>query len=265
MALIGRALCCQPSGRFLLERVDFHCKQGKLYLVVGPNGAGKTSLLKAVAGLLPLTQGKLTWQGNPIDSLSRQARSQLISYVPPLQPLPFDFSVEEFVAMGCYATATRYQLTPGRLIEKVLDQVDLLALRHHLVGELSTGERQRAYIARSLIGQAPIILMDEPFSSLDLRHQLELWELLTELVELQNRLLLISHHDLRSALDRPCELILLDQGSSLLQTEPTALLFNSDLMARFFGVVAQESPELSFRFSLASDGSRKVATRKEIA
>jgi iron complex transport system ATP-binding protein len=141
---------------------------------------------------------------------SRLELSRTLSLVPQNPSLYFDFFVNNMVAMGRYPHGGS-SLYSNSKIEKALYQVDAWHLRHQLLSQLSCGEKQRVYIARTLATEAPIMLLDEPTSYLDLRHQLEIWQLLRTLVK-EGKLIVVAVHDLLAA-QRFCdELVILNQG-----------------------------------------------------
>src|SRR5262245_1103527 len=177
----------------LIKDICVQFYPGKIYGIIVPNGSGKTTLLKTVAGIRKPTMGSVLWQGRDLLSQSRQAISRTITMVPQnLQPT-FDFTVEEFVAMGRYAHG-RDGFNKG-LIDKALHYVDAEAFRKHPVNQLSQGERQRVYIARSLVTEAPVMLLDEPVAHLDIRHQRDIWMLMKQLAT-QGKTIVVTNHDL---------------------------------------------------------------------
>lgn len=237
MTLSLRHLSYSISQKTLLSDVSIDLSPGALYGLVGPNGAGKTTLLKAIAGITPLTTGEATWCGRPLLSLSRQELCRLVSYVPQNPPLNFDFTVRELVSMGRYAHNRRYHHSPDHAVADALAAVDLTGCGDRAVSVLSSGERQRAYLARALVGNAPILLLDEPTASLDIRHQLEMWELLRHLAA-SGHLLLVAHHDLATAAQRCDALVVMQQGRCLAHG-PTAATLSAPLIAEVFGVALQ--------------------------
>lgn len=210
MTLEIRNLTFCLSHRLLIENITLTFQPGILYGILGPNGSGKSTLLKTMSRIWTPTAGQLFWQGENVLHFSRLMMSQTLSLVPQNPSLYFDFSVYNMVSMGRYPHGCRSPEAHSK-IEKALQQVDAWHLRHQLLSQLSGGERQRVYIARALATQAPILLLDEPTSYLDLRHQLEIWQLLRILVK-EGKLIIVAVHDLFAA-QRFCdELVILNQG-----------------------------------------------------
>ncbi len=194
----------------LIQDISLTFESGTLYGILGPNGSGKSTLLKTMSRIWTPTKGELIWQGQDLLRFSRAAMSQTLSLVPQSPQLHFDFNVYNMVAMGRYPYGCRSSEAYQR-IEEALCQVNGWHLRHQLLSQLSGGERQRVYIARALATQAPILLLDEPTSYLDLRHQLEIWQLLRTLAK-EDKLIIVAVHDLLAA-QRFCDqLVILDRG-----------------------------------------------------
>ncbi len=189
-------LSLHRHGRQLLHSISLTAVPGELTILLGPNGSGKTTLFRALAGSWPLTSGEILWGGKPIHNLLPKERSLIISLVPQSPFCPFPFTVRQLVSMGRFAQGDYHAATGDtHHVTKALAQVDATHLADRLMTELSSGERQRVFLARSLATDCPVLLLDEPTSNLDIRHQLELWELLRELAK-QGRTILCAAHDL---------------------------------------------------------------------
>jgi len=192
----------------ILDDINLIFKRGCLYGILGPNGSGKTTLLKLIAGIYKTKTGNIFWDGCNIRSLPSKTLSTLISLVPHAPQVQFDYLVKELIEMGLYPTGKRED-------KNRLDQVLTLVDAHHLVNrkvrELSSGERQRVYIARSLMTDTPVILLDEPTSSLDIKHQLEIWGLIEKLTDV-GKTIIVTNHDL-AASQKACDsFVILNQG-----------------------------------------------------
>lgn len=210
MTLDIHGLTYRINNRPLIEHISLQFKPGVLYGILGPNGSGKSTFLKTLSRIWTPSEGTLLWQGEELTQLSRLQMSQTMSLVPQNPQLYFDFDVYHMVAMGRYPHGSRTSES-HRQIEKALHHVNGWHLRHQLISQLSGGERQRIYIARALATQAPILLLDEPTSYLDLRHQLEIWHLLRLLLK-EGKLIITAVHDLLAA-QRFCDqLVILNEG-----------------------------------------------------
>lgn len=175
-----------------LRNISLRCCSGEIHALLGANGSGKSTLLKGIMGLLPSSLSCVFWQEEDLHCKSRPEISQIVTWVPQQLNIPFEYSVEEFVAMG------RYMHGDQGLIDPYLKQTDLLEWRKRPVQELSQGEKQRVYLARALATEAPVLLLDEPQAHLDLKRQKLFWILLQELAA-GGKILLVANHDWHSS------------------------------------------------------------------
>lgn len=193
----------------LIKSIYLSFEKGKLYGILGPNGSGKSTLLKTLAGIWKPTEGKVWWKDRDLLSSDRKIISQTISLVPQNPQVQFEFSAAEMVAMGRYPHERK---TCNDIIHDALKKVDVWELRNRPITQLSQGEKQRVYIARALVTESPVLLLDEPTAALDVRHQLEIWALLEELKE-NGKIVIVATHDLVSA-ERHCdEVAVMKQGT----------------------------------------------------
>jgi ABC-type cobalamin/Fe3+-siderophores transport system ATPase subunit len=227
----------------LLDDIDLSFLPNRLYGIVGPNGAGKTTLLRAIAGLLSLSAGSICWQGLSILQLPRQQLCRLVTYVPQQPQLYFDFTVRELVAMGNYSQQRSYHLSQ-EAVNKALATVDLANYSNQHLSNLSGGERQRVYIARALVNNTPILLLDEPTTAVDIRHSLEIWKLLRELAS--ERLVIVAHHDLATTTACCDELIVMKNGCCAANGQGWQVL-TPDVMAAVFGVRIEAKAHPGYR------------------
>ncbi|MBA3815827.1 MAG: ABC transporter ATP-binding protein [Parachlamydiaceae bacterium] len=203
------------NGNFLIENISLEFTPGLVHGILGPNGSGKSTLLKNLSGIWKATSGSILWNHSSLLMENRQAASRIISLVPQNPQVNFDFLVEDIVAMGRYAHDSRYWATPQKnLLQNALEMVDAWHLRSRRITCLSHGERQRVYIARALVTEAPILLLDEPTASLDIRHQIEIWQLLKRLAH-EGKIVIVSTHDILVA-ERYCDKIaVLNRGKCI--------------------------------------------------
>ena len=199
---------CQ--NRFLIENISLDFRAGNLYGILGSNGSGKTTLLKCLCGLWKPSSGLVKWNHMELHSLARKEISRVVSFVPHSPTVPFDFTISEMVEMGCYSGE---QTSPGELT-RVMEMVDILHLQSRKINQVSCGEKQRVYLARAIISQAPILILDEPTASLDIQHQIQIWKILSLLRE-QGKTLIISTHDIQAAKQHCTHGAILDNGRVL--------------------------------------------------
>lgn len=175
--------------------LSFSIPQGKLVGIVGPNGAGKSTLLKALLQLLPVSSGKVQFMGLPLS----QAK-QLVAYVPQKESVDWDFpiTVKELVLMGRYSQLKffeRPKASDYKLVDHYLEKVGLTSFANRQISELSGGQQQRAFLARAMIQNAMIYLLDEPFVGIDQTTEQVLLQILKEMKN-SGKTVFVVHHDL---------------------------------------------------------------------
>ena len=175
-----RDLRAHYGGTDVLRGISLNVEPGEFLCVAGPNGCGKSTLLKAVARLLPC-RGTVAIRGRDAASLSRRALAREIALLFQSSPLAFPYTVYDTVAMGAYArrrNSGAWFSRPGEAdrtkIEETLCALGIAGLRDKSIGEVSGGELQLAFLARTLVQNPRIILLDEPTNHLDLKHQIAL-------------------------------------------------------------------------------------------
>jgi iron complex transport system ATP-binding protein len=235
----------------ILHGVTAAAPRGGLIGLVGPNGAGKSTLLRAVCGQTPLSGGAVELLGRPLHRLRRRQVAQLACLLPQNAGLPFPFTVREIVAMGRNPHLGRFQPFSDRdqqVVSQAMQQASVDQLAERPVTELSSGEKQRVLLARSLATEAPILLLDEPTTSLDILHQLEVIDLLRRFVS-QHKTVLAALHDLNLARQVCSRIVLLSQGRVVAEGSPAETLQASHV-ERVFGVRVASADDKSLTFAL---------------
>lgn len=223
---------------FCLEVDYLSFPAGKISAIIGPNGAGKTTLLKCLAGLLPVEKKTIYYDGQDIARLKEPARAKIIGYVPQEQSLAFNFSVLEFVVMGRAAHLSLFSLPSSRdfdLARRALDFVGLSSFASRPLSELSSGERRLVLIARSLAQETPVLLLDEPTTFLDLRHGLEILDLIRRLAQEKGKTIVLTLHDVNQAAHFADNLVLIKDGKVITSGEPSQVL-TEELLEKIYGV-----------------------------
>jgi len=207
--LVIRDLTVAYQRKPVLWEVDYTAPEGSLIAIVGPNGAGKSTLLKAALELIPRLSGDVIVFGRPY----RRQRGR-VGYVPQRETVDWDFPVNalDVVAMGLYGkigwcrpVTRRYRHQAMQALEKV----GMDGFAHRQISQLSGGQQQRVFLARALVQEADLYLMDEPFASVDAATEQAIVEVLREL-RATGKTALVVHHDLDSVTDYFDQVILLN-------------------------------------------------------
>src|SRR5688572_8539541 len=216
----------------VLWNVDLAVPPGKLVGIIGPNGAGKSTLIKAVMGLVPLSSGWVQVFGKPVD----QQRDK-VGYVPQRESVDWTFPVTamDVVLMGRYGSVPWYRRI-GRgdrqKAREALEKVGMLPYADRQISNLSGGQQQRVFLARALVQESQVYLMDEPFAGVDAATEAAIVKLLQELRE-AGKTVLVVNHDLQSAKDYFDMLILINMR--LVAFGPTEQVFTPELLQKTYG------------------------------
>ena len=205
--------------------VSLTVESGEWIALIGPNGAGKTSMLRAMCRLVAF-RGKIELDGQSVRRLSRRELAQVIAFVPQTPVTPHELTVAEYVLLGRtpYLAYLGDESRTDRLAaQRALDRLELLSFADRPLGSLSGGELQRAVLARALAQEAPILMLDEPTTALDLGRQQQALELIDSLRG--DGLTVVSTlHDLTLAGQYADRLVLLDRGAVVAQGVPEDVL-----------------------------------------
>ena len=214
-----RELTVRAGSTTLVDGVTLDIEPGTWCTVVGPNGAGKTTLVEAVAGLRKLSSGTVSISGLGLDTLSERERAKIVSLVPQHPEVPAGMTVRDYVALGRTAHHRLFRAAgPGdhAIVDSVLVRLSLDAFAQRDVITLSGGERQRMVMARAMAQSTMVMVLDEPITGLDVRHQMQLLELLKNEVVECGLTVLSTLHDLSLAGQFADRLIVLDRGTVIL-------------------------------------------------
>ncbi len=209
LELCGVAKDFGPAA-FTLHPIDLKIGEGEVFGIIGPNGSGKTTLLRAMAGLLVPDRGTVFVRGNPLSRKSPAARARTIAYVPQEAAPTFPFTVQEVVLMGRYPFLGWLGFEKSHDLEIArwaLEVTETDHLKDRIMGDLSGGERQRVILAMALAQEPDIVLLDEPTSFLDIKHQVNVHRLLVRLRKERQLTVVSVLHDLTMAstwFDRLC-------------------------------------------------------------
>lgn len=191
-------LSCGYGGKFIVRNLSFEIERGSVLVLLGPNGIGKTTLFKTVLGLLPRLGGNILLEGVPLDMRPGGADLKRIAYVPQAHVPAFAFSVLDVVLMGRTPRMKAFSAPTERdrsASAAVLEELGLTALAQRPYTEISGGERQMALIARALVQQPDVLVMDEPTASLDLGNQAKLLRMVRSLSQERNLTVIMTSHN----------------------------------------------------------------------
>jgi iron complex transport system ATP-binding protein len=206
------------GGQRALADVSLRVEPGEVAAVLGPNGAGKSTLLRVAAGLLAPTEGRARLEGVEVRTLSAGDLARRVALVPQSEPVAAGFRVREVVAMGRAPHQGGWMREAGAdraAIDDAMARCDLEALAERPVEALSGGEQKRVAVARALAQRPRVLLLDEPGAFLDVRHRLELYELLAEATKRDGIACLVSMHHLDEAARHASRVVLLRAGRVL--------------------------------------------------
>ncbi len=225
---------------FALDGVSCQVAGSELVAVVGPNGSGKTTLVRALLGLLPLDRGRVLVDGRPVSSWSRASLARVVGVVGQQEEAVFRLTVAETVMLGRYARLG--PLAAPRELDRAavttaLQRCDIVELADRPIDSLSGGEWKRVRVARALAQEPRALVLDEPTASLDIRHEMELFELMRQLVDSGLAGLVITHH-LNLAGRFADRIVLLDRGLVVAEGSPAAVLTRETLSRVFDWPVA---------------------------
>jgi iron complex transport system ATP-binding protein len=215
------------GARRVLSGIDLEIARGDWVGIVGPNGAGKSTLLRLMTGLLPVVAGTVRIDGLRLDTLERAEVARHLAVVPQPSSIPFATTVESVVALGRLPHEDRLRgLRPAdrAAVAAAIERVGLGRLVGRDVRELSLGERQLVLLAVAIAQAAPIVMLDEPTVHLDIRHQLDVMDLLEDLNRRDGRTIVTVLHDLHLAARRIPRIVVVADGGVVADGPPDEAL-----------------------------------------
>lgn len=224
------------NGHTALWDASFELPRGTVTALVGVNGAGKSTLFKAIMGFVPTAKGHIQILGQDVRHALKQ---NMVSYVPQAEEVDWSFPilVEDVVMMGRYGHMgflRRPKAADHKAVEDALARVSMQDFRHRQIGELSGGQRKRVFLARALAQDGQVILLDEPFTGVDVKTEEQIVALLGEL-RTEGRVMLVSTHNLGSVPEF-CDRTVLVKGT-IIGSGPTEKIFNRENLEKAFGGV----------------------------
>jgi manganese/iron transport system ATP-binding protein len=224
------------NGHTALWDASFEIPRGTVTALVGVNGAGKSTLFKAIMGFVPTATGEIEIIGRRVKDALRE---NIVSYVPQSEEVDWSFPVlvEDVVMMGRYGHMgflRRAGVADHAAVDAALARVNMQEFRHRQIGELSGGQRKRVFLARAIAQDGQVILLDEPFTGVDVQTEEQIVTLLRELRD-EGRVMLVSTHNLGSVPEF-CDRTILVKGT-VLSHGPTETTFTRENLEQAFGGV----------------------------
>ncbi len=227
------------GGRDVLQGVGLEVRAGEILSIIGPNGAGKSTLIRCINRILKPRIGTVFLDRDEIGLLTERERARRIGYVPQAEGEAFPCTVFEIVLMG---RRPHLSWSVGKedlaAVCDVLRHMGLAAFAERFLHELSGGERQKVMLARALAQQPEVLLLDEPTSNLDLRHQLEVLESVRGIARDQGKCVLMVMHDLNMAARYSDQVLMLKEGQVFAAGSPQAVIIPENIRA-VYGIDTQ--------------------------
>ncbi|MEK3734349.1 MULTISPECIES: heme ABC transporter ATP-binding protein [Paenibacillus] len=254
----------------IVTQLSLSIAPGKVTALTGTNGSGKSTLLKALARLLKPHQGTVYLDGVAISTLSSAAVARQLAVLPQSPEVPASLTVRELVEQGRYPHAGPLRMLRRQdhaAIDEALHLTGMTSFQHRMLDTLSGGERQRAWIALALAQSTPILMLDEPTTFLDVRHQLEILELVRRLNQERGMTIVVVLHDLNQAAKYADRMIVLQKGRIVADGEPDEVL-TIETLRQAFGIHANviQDPEsgspVFLPYAIASDNRESVQEEK---
>ena len=216
----------------ILDDVCFNVARGESLAIVGPNGAGKTTLIKCLDALLDgvagaSKSGNIELDGRPIADYSRKELARLVSYVPQADGHVAPFNVEQFITMARYPHLSSFSPVDGHnldVVRETMERTETAQFADRSLESLSGGERQRVFIAAAIAQSAKIILLDEPTTFLDYRHQAEVRLLLGQMAQTDNLTMISVTHDVNRAAMESDRIVALREGRVVFVGQPQEIM-----------------------------------------
>ncbi|MEH2024658.1 metal ABC transporter ATP-binding protein [Nostoc sp.] len=221
-------------GKVALHGASLQIQAGSISGLVGMNGSGKSTLFKAIMGFLKPVTGRVLINGLPIKTVQKKS---LVAYVPQSEEVDWNFpvSVHDVVMMGRYGYMNILRIPAAkdhRVVRESLERVQMWSMRDRQIGELSGGQKKRAFLARALAQQGTVLLLDEPFTGVDIKTEKTMIDLLLKLRE-EGHTILISTHDLASITTFCDQVVLINR--TILAYGNTSEVFTEENLSRTFG------------------------------
>jgi iron complex transport system ATP-binding protein len=222
----------------VLKGITLDIGQGDFVAVIGPNGAGKSTLLYTLINYLPTRSGDIIIRDKSLRQWNKKELARTVALIPQETVLPFDYTVTEMVLMGRYPwleLMQNWSTKDFNIVQEILCKLDLETLADRYYSQLSGGEKQRVLLARALAQQTEIILLDESLSQLDINHQIEMMQLLSEINLSEGKTIILISHNLNLAANVSSRLVFLREGRLIANGSPERVM-TQPALKELFGI-----------------------------
>ena len=233
-----RDLAVHIGSTAILHNINLAFNEGQVTALLGHNGSGKSTLLKTLARQIPASAGEVRLEGEAAKSLGARAFARIVGYLPQHPPGTDGLTVRELIALGRYpwrGPLGRYSDADYALIDQAIADTDLKPFQHRSVDTLSGGERQRAWIAMLLAQQTRCLLLDEPISALDVKHQVETLRLVQRLACQRELTVIVVLHDVDLA-SRFCDRLVALKAGQVVADGTPAEIMDSQILESIYSV-----------------------------
>jgi len=225
------------QNKTVIQNLILDFKMGEFCALLGPNGAGKSTLLMTMIGFQAITQGEILLKKKALKEWEKNELAKVISLIPQDFKLQFDHRVYDLVLMGRFPYLGYWQNYTKKdkdITDRILKQLDLFKLKDKMFSQLSGGEKKRVSIARALVQQSEIILMDEAFANLDINHQLEIMQILSEINRKYKKMIILVSHNINLSADYCDRIIMMKEGNIVADGNPENII-NPETIKELYG------------------------------
>lgn len=218
MLKISQVSCGYTPNKHIVKDINLEVSKGEIFCVIGPNGSGKSTLLRSISNILSY-QGTIELDGQDLSKVNRKDLSKRIAFLSQSVESYFSYSIYDSVMLGRYPYLKGIFATPSKvdhdIVEDALKQVGIYDIKDRRIDEISGGQAQRVFLARTIAQQPDVILLDEPTNHLDFRYQLEIIDYIKEWAINENKIVVCVLHDLNLVQKYADNVMLLNEGVSV--------------------------------------------------
>jgi iron complex transport system ATP-binding protein len=230
-------LSVKAGGTTILQDITFDVAEGESLAIIGPNGAGKTTLLRSLMRMISGVTGSIRVFGRPLAACSQRELARMVSYVPQAEGRTLPFTVREFMLMARYPHMSPFSHLTARdneVVDRAMERTGMAVFAERGMDTLSGGERQKVFVAAALAQEPRVLLLDEPTTFLDYRHQVEVLELVERLHREGGLTVLSVTHDLNQGALAGDRVLALRQGRTTFHGTPQELLAHPEILSGIY-------------------------------